>query len=395
MNRHAKGTVMRRGMWLTGATLVLLAATPAAFGQGFGRAGGRAAAVGPRGGVATSTYRGGAAVGPWGGARAGGARTGTYVGPGGTTVQAGRVGGVGVGPAGGVRAGGASGVRVTTPGGRTFTDVDRRGVAVGPYGGVRAGAVGGSVYRNPYGGGAAVRGGGVAYGPGRYPAGHYTRYWGASYLNTRAAYVRRGFVTPVFTPTWYRAHVGAWVAPRWRVPNFWIAPTWVSVAAYCGVTAPPVFYDYGGTTVIENNYVYVNGEQVASADDYATQAVTLADAGRAAKPDPNDEWQPLGVFALIQGDSDEPQHVFQLAIDRAGIIRGNYYDTVIDNTVPVYGSLDARTQRVAWSAGEKKTVVFETGLNNLTQNQTTVLVHYGNDRTVEMGLARLEEPPPP
>jgi hypothetical protein len=382
---------MRYGTWFAGVALVLLAGTPAAHAQGFGRRGG-AVAVGPRGGAAATTYRGGAAVGPWGGVHAGGARTGTYVAPGGTTVQAGRVGGAYAGP-GGVRVGGAEGVRVATPGGRTYTNVDRGGVAVGPNG-IRAGSIGGPAYRGPYGGAAAVHGGGFAYGPGRYPVGHSTHYWGTSYLNTHAAYVRRGFVTPVFTPTWYRAHVGAWVAPRWRVPNFWVAPVWAPVALYCGITAPPIYYDYGGTFVIENNYVYLNGEQIASADDYAAQAIALADAGRSARPDPAEEWQPLGVFGLIQGDSDQAQHVFQLAINRSGLVRGNYYDTVVDNTVPVYGELDPKTQRVAWSAGEKKTVVFETGLNNLMQNQTTVLVHYGNDRTVEMGLVRLEEPPP-
>jgi hypothetical protein len=36
--------------------------------------------------------------------------------------------------------------------------------------------------------------------------------------------------------------------------------------------------------------------------------------------------------------------------------------------------------------------VFEAGLNNLTQNETTVLVHYGKDRTQQMMLVRLEEP---
>jgi hypothetical protein len=250
------------------------------------------------------------------------------------------------------------------------------------------------LYRGPYGG-AAYRAGGIGYGGWGYGgvrAGHYTRYWGAGYLNNRAAYFRRGFVSPIFTPAWYGARVGAWVAPRWRVANFWAAPAWGALAAYCGITAAPLLYDYGGTTVIENNSVYTDGEQVASAVDYADQALALANAGRSARTDPEGEWQPLGVFALIEGDSDEPQHIFQLAINSTGVVRGNYHDTLVDNTVPVYGSLDPRTQRVAWSAGEKKTVVFETGLNNLTQEQTTVLVHYGNERTVEMGLARLEEP---
>ena len=116
---------------------------------------------------------------------------------------------------------------------------------------------------------------------------------------------------------------------------------------------------------------------------------------RQAPPAQTDEWQPLGVFGLIQGDEKEAQRIFQLGVNRAGVIRGNYYDAVADNTMPVYGSVDPKSQRAAWSIGEKKDVVFEAGLNNLTQNETTVLVHHGKDRTQQMMLVRLEQPKDP
>src|SRR5262249_21303921 len=95
---------------------------------------------------------------------------------------------------------------------------------------------------------------------------------------------------------------------------------------------------------------------------------------------------------LVREDEKVAQRIFQLAVNQAGVIRGNYYDAVADNTLPVYGSVDPKSQRAAWSVGDKKTVVFETGLNNLTQDQTTVLVHFGTDRTDELLLVRLEEP---
>jgi hypothetical protein len=285
---------------------------------------------------------------------------------------------VAVGPLGGVHAGGAAGARVTTPAGRTYSTGRAGAAGVGPYGGVRAGAVGGAAYRGPYGGG--------------YTVGRGTRYWSPAYLGTRGAYVRRGFVTPVFNTGWYRAHPAAWVAPRWRVANYWAAPAWASVAAYCGIAAAPIVYDYGATTVIENNYVYVNGEAVGDADQYAAQAAGFADRGQEAKPGPDQEWQPLGVFAVVREEEEQAQHVFQLAVDRSGIVRGNYFDALVDTTMPVYGSVDPQSQRVAWSVGDKKTVVFETGLNNLTLDETTVLVHYGNEQTVQMALVRLNEP---
>jgi hypothetical protein len=101
---------------------------------------------------------------------------------------------------------------------------------------------------------------------------------------------------------------------------------------------------------------------------------------------------PLGVFGLVQGEEQVAENIFQLAINREGVVRCNYYDALADNNLKVYGSLDKKTQRVAWSVGEKKEVVFEAGLNNLTQLRTTILVHYGKERTLQMMLVRIEQP---
>ena len=54
------------------------------------------------------------------------------------------------------------------------------------------------------------------------------------------------------------------------------------------------------------------------------------------------------------------------------------------------GSLDKQTQRVAFTAGDYKNTVFETGLNNLTKNEAPLLIHYGQDRTEQWLLVRLQ-----
>jgi hypothetical protein len=301
--------------------------------------------------------------------------------PGGRTVTTGAAGGVGVGPLGGVHAHGASGAAVSGPlGGAAIGRAG--GVAVGPLGGVAAGGARGGV---AVGGVAAGRVGGIAVG-------HATRYVSPVALRTNAAYVRTGFAYTSFTPAWYRLHPTAWVAPRWVGRGIWVAPAWPAVSVWCGVTAPSISYDYGSTVVINDNRVYVNGEPVATTEQYADQATQFADRGRQAKPAENEEWQPLGVFGMIQSDEKVAQHIFQLGVNKEGVVRGNYYDAVADNTLPVYGSVDKKTQRVAWSIGEKKDIVFEAGLSNLTQDETTVLVHYGKERTQQMVLVRLEEP---
>jgi hypothetical protein len=382
---------------LTAAALLVLGFQAAAHARGFGAAR-RGVAVGPRGGAATGHARGGVATGPFGGVQAGGSRGGTYVSPRGTTVQHGSAGGVSRGPLGGVHAGGAQGTRVTTPRGRTYTHGSAGSVGVGPVGGVHARGASGTSVRGPLGGAAVGHRGSVAVGPyggvagGRTAVvGHRTTYVSPNTLRATAHVVRSPHYA-VFTPTWYRTHSVAWVAPRWVGRSYWVTPAWPAVSVYCGITAPPIVYDYGSTVVIENNNVYVNGEQVASAQQYADQALQYVNRGREAKPAGTEEWQALGVFGMIQGEEKTAQHIFQLAIDKAGVVRGNYYNAVADNTLPVYGSVDAKSQRVAWSIGDKKDIVFEAGLNNLTQEQTPVLVHYGKERTEQMILVRLEEP---
>lgn len=169
---------------------------------------------------------------------------------------------------------------------------------------------------------------------------------------------------------------------------------WGTVAAYCGIAADPLYYDYGSNVVYTDNNVYVNGNDAGTATEYYNQAADIANEGREgdASANANETWQSLGVFGMVQEGEQTAQQIFQLAIDSEGTIRGNYYDAIADNTLPVYGSVDPTTQRAAWSVGDKKTVVFETGLANLTKDQTSILVHYGEDRTEQMMLVRLPEP---
>src|SRR5262249_35907225 len=122
------------------------------------------------------------------------------------------------------------------------------------------------------------------------------------------------------------------------------------------------------------------------------QAAAFADEGRAAKARENEAWQPLGVFALVRGEEQTSDKIFQLAVNRDGVIRGNYYDAIADSTLPVYGSVDKRTQRAAWSVGERRDVVSEAGIATLTRDETPILVHYGKDDTQQLTLVRVEQP---
>jgi hypothetical protein len=312
-------------------------------------------------------------------------------GPGGTTVQASRLT---VGTAGGVRTHSAAYFQATSPGDASYTHVERSSLTAGPYGAVHAHEVHSTVAA-PFGATAGFRAA-VAVAPnggaGGVAVGHATRYVSVTALRTQGVYVREAYSGGAFTADWYRLHRAAWQPARWRAASFWVAPPWSVVARFCAVSTTPVSYNYGSTAVIDSGQVYLDGTQVASAADYADQALAVAGGGRQAQLAEEEEWQPLGVFGLIRGEEQEPQAVLQLAVNRDGILRGNYHDALTDSNLPVYGAVDRRTQRAAWSVGDKKTVVLEAGLQNLTQDETTVLVHYGTARTRQMALVRLQQP---
>ena len=93
-----------------------------------------------------------------------------------------------------------------------------------------------------------------------------------------------------------------------------------------------------------------------------------------------------------QGEQVNGNDLFQLAVNKQGVIRGTYYNVLNDTTLPVYGSVDKKTQRAAWTVGDRKDTIYEAGFANLTKPETTMLVHMGKDRTQQWTLTRLEQP---
>lgn len=153
----------------------------------------------------------------------------------------------------------------------------------------------------------------------------------------------------------------------------------------------PVYYDYGDNLTYQEGEVYLDGEPIASEEEYAEQAMAYAEAGQQTTDD-QVEWMPLGVFALAPGKEDESIMMLQLAVSKEGLISGTYVNLLTDATEPVQGSVDKKTQRAAWSIGDNTGTVVETGIYNLTKDETPVLVHFGKDRTQTWLMARLEQP---
>jgi hypothetical protein len=154
-----------------------------------------------------------------------------------------------------------------------------------------------------------------------------------------------------------------------------------------------MYYDYGESVVYTGDTVIVNGDTEIPAEQYVQQATDLAAAGVEAQVDPKtEEFQPLGVFAMVGEGETRATNIFQLAVNKAGVIRGVYYNALTDTTEPVYGSVDKKTQRAAWTVADRKTPVYEAGIANLTRDETTMLVHYSKENSQQFALVRIQQP---
>ena len=176
--------------------------------------------------------------------------------------------------------------------------------------------------------------------------------------------------------------------------------TWAALGGwYGGSSGSGQYYDYGegGNCYYEDDQVYYDGEPIATAEEYADQAMGYAEAGAntiddAVAANADIEWMPLGVFALVHEDGGEPTFYMQLQIAKDGTISGTYANTAKDTSETIQGSVDKESQRAAWTVGSNTNTVIETGLYNLTKDEAPALIHFGTEKTQEWLLVRMDDP---
>ncbi len=147
---------------------------------------------------------------------------------------------------------------------------------------------------------------------------------------------------------------------------------------------------------VDNSAVYVDNSQVATLDEFAVQAQTLAQSVPAEVQPDNVEWLPLGVFAVCQDDGEdsgpEPTIFLQLAISREGIIAGSVQNEATGDAFEVEGMIDQDSQRAAWGPVGENWPIMEAGMANLTEDELPALLHFDNGESQQWLLVRLEEP---
>jgi hypothetical protein len=205
---------------------------------------------------------------------------------------------------------------------------------------------------------------------------------------------------------WGFGYPWSWYVPGWSAATFWTFTGLSALTDFLGMgylsdnSEPPAscnIVNYNGDNV------YINGQPYASAQDYYNQAENLALAGKLPPvqvqedgtgigTNQSQEWKPLGVFALARPGQQDSDMILQMAINKDGILHGNYFNQLTNESLEIQGSLDRKTQRISWTIGSNPKTVFDAGLGDLINDQSTVLVHYGPDSTARMSLIRLQQP---
>jgi hypothetical protein len=178
---------------------------------------------------------------------------------------------------------------------------------------------------------------------------------------------------------------------NWRVNAPYRWATAALLTGWCGYGSES-YYDYGENIYYQEGAVYSEGQQIATADQYAAAAEQIATGIPQAK-DP--DWMPLGVFALTQdakASGPTPTMFLQLNVSKEGIIAGSLQNTGTNTTQTIEGMVDKKSQRAAWVVTGKSRPLIETGIFNLTKDTAPALVHFDDGQTQQWLLVRMDEP---
>lgn len=187
-------------------------------------------------------------------------------------------------------------------------------------------------------------------------------------------------------PNYYNRGYDGWRGASWDNVNGWLPYGWSSPLYYD--EGYPYDYDDGNydnyqpPSITTNTYnVYNTNVQPAQETEQPQQVV-------------DENWLPLGVFAITQDGTGltTPNMFVQLALAKDGTISGTYYNSTTNTTYPVTGIVDQSTQSAIFKAANSpNSPVMQTGIYNLTQDQSPVLIHFNTGQNQNWLLVRINQ----
>ena len=184
--------------------------------------------------------------------------------------------------------------------------------------------------------------------PARSPAGQPT------VANATPAATPIAVEMTAFTPDWYAKHPEAW-QPAKSSADWWKTANVAMISEWLGQPVQPVQpVMAAGTTADSGGAVATAGGGDIGAD--GLQSVLVLPAGHQNAVGPADsDWLPLGVFAVVPPDvaqqSGQAHNYQQLAVDRQGTIKGNFFDTISGTVQPIAGTVDRTALTASWTVG--------------------------------------------
>lgn len=184
-----------------------------------------------------------------------------------------------------------------------------------------------------------------------------------------------------FTTAWYEHHPQAWHHHHHHDHDAWQVATAAAVVGWLGWQVQPY---YNPTIVYEPIPVetVIVEDQASDVAVNQTTATTVSDAA--------DEWLTLGAYTLRTGSGDPGTRILQLAVDREGHVRGNYFDMITNAAHNVYGLIDEHTQQVRWTLESNRQLTFVATLDQLTRSLGVVHVQLPGGERQQWQLVRME-----
>ncbi len=184
---------------------------------------------------------------------------------------------------------------------------------------------------------------------------------------------------------WYFDNNFQWYSgATWPRIVVWLPWAWSRPIYYYYETDGDVYY----STTEDFSYLI----PVDSKELFIEQAIRIANARYPISKQQSD-WMPLGMFAfaLENDSSDTPKRYISLAISKEGAVSGAYFDTANNTMLEIHGGIDPESQRIAWKLGGNDWPIMETGLFNLTKDESTLLIHTSGHTTETQVLIRLDK----
>lgn len=176
----------------------------------------------------------------------------------------------------------------------------------------------------------------------------------------------------------------AWKWATWGAMNRWAGWGW----------GYPSSYDYGyyDDTYTDDSYAYPEEDTTYTPQDYTQQ---VQDIATTTQDQQESDWMSLGVFAFARDKEaiGTPNVYMQLALNKEGNLAGTIYHTTTDKTYPLEGVVDNETQRAAWMMADSENApILETGIYNLTKDETPVRITFADGSTQNGLMVRLQKP---